>query len=330
MKTKTTSPPADEWEPSDDRLLLKRAVIYVRVSSAGQVNTDRDAEGFSIPAQREACCRKAQSLGASVVAEYVDKAESARSADRPRLQAMLERLAKERDVDYVIVHKVDRLARNRADDVTINMAIRAAGATLASVSENIDETPSGMLLHGIMSSIAEFYSQNLGTEIVKGMSQKAKKGAYPGLAPIGYLNSREVNDGHEIRVIAVDEERAPLVRWAFEAYASGDYSLLQLTEALSAKGLTTKPTPKFPAKPLVIRHVHNMLRNRFYIGLFSWSGAEHVGNHVPLVSVETFAQVQSILHSRGTTGERQRKHPHYLKGTLFCGRCGSRLSFLNA
>ena len=87
------------------------------------------------------------------------------------------------------------------------MSIRAAGAQLVSVSENIDETPSGMLLHGIMSSIAEFYSRNLGTEIVKGMSQKAKKGAYPGLAPIGYLNGREVVDGHEIRVVAVDPER---------------------------------------------------------------------------------------------------------------------------
>ena len=59
----------------------------------------------------------------------------------------------------MIVHKIDRLARNRADDVEITLAIKAAGATLVSCSENIDETPSGMLLHGIMSSIAEFYSQ---------------------------------------------------------------------------------------------------------------------------------------------------------------------------
>ena len=243
---------------------------------------------------------------------------------------MLERLASERDVDFVIVHKVDRLARNRADDVSINTSLQAAGAQLVSVSENIDETPSGMLLHGIMSSIAEFYSRNLGTEIVKGMSQKAKKGAYPGLAPIGYLNGREVVDGHEIRVVTVDPERAPLVTWAFEAYGSGEYSLLQLTEALEAQGLQIRARPKFPARPLVVRHVHNMLRNRFYIGLFSWSGVEHVGTHTPLVSVETFAKVQTTLQSRGVSGERQRKHPHYLKGTLFCARCKSRMSYLRA
>jgi Resolvase, N terminal domain len=100
--------------------------------------------------------------------ERIDAGESARSADRPELQRMLSYLTEQRDIDYVIVHKVDRLARNRADDVAINLAISKAGATLVSCTENIDETPSGILLHGIMSSIAEFYSRNLANEVSKG------------------------------------------------------------------------------------------------------------------------------------------------------------------
>jgi len=135
-----------------------RAVIYIRVSSAQQANKDYDPEGFSIPAQREACLRKAENLGLQVVEEYVDKGESAKTANRAGLQALLKRL-EERDITHVIVHKVDRLARNRADDVAIVMKIRGAGAHLVSVTENIDETPSGLLMHGIMSSIAEFYSR---------------------------------------------------------------------------------------------------------------------------------------------------------------------------
>lgn len=305
----------------------KRAVIYLRVSTASQVKTDRDAEGFSIPAQREACLRRAEALGAAVIDEYVDAGQSARSADRPQLQALLDRLAGQRDIDYVIVHKVDRLARSRADDVNIHLAIKQAGAHLVSVSENIDETPSGMLLHGIMSSIAEFYSGNLASEITKGMSQKAKKGIFPSRAPVGYLNARAMNDGNEIRTIAVDPERAPLIQWAFDAYASGDYTLSQLTEALADKGMTTRPTPKRPPKPLVKRHVHNLLRNTFYVGLVTWAGVEYPGTHAPLVSVGTFATVQAILHSRNQSSERQRKHNHYLKGSLFCGRCGARLSY---
>ena len=122
-------------------------------------------------------------LGADVIDVYVDAGESARNSDRPDLKLMLERLKSERDIDYVIVHKVDRLARNRGDDVSISLAIREAGAQLVSVSENIDEMPSGMLLHGIMWSIAEFYSLNLAAEVKKGTLKKVEGGTYPGFAP---------------------------------------------------------------------------------------------------------------------------------------------------
>src|SRR4249919_1608549 len=178
----------------------KQAVIYLRVSSAQQADKDFDAEGFSIPAQREACQREARRLGVEIADEYLDRGESAKTANRPALKAMLKRL-KAGDIDFVIVHKVDRLARNRADDVEIVMAIRKAGAQLVSVTENIDETPSGLLLHGIMSSIAEFYSRNLAAEVIKGSTQKAKKGGTPYRAPIGYKHSRIEVDGREVRIV---------------------------------------------------------------------------------------------------------------------------------
>ncbi len=309
-----------------------RAVIYLRVSTLGQVNTNRDAEGFSIPAQREACLRKIEDLGAQFVDEYIDAGESARSADRPQLQALLDRLATERDIDFVVVHKVDRLARNRVDDVEINLAIKRAGARLVSVTESIDETPSGMLLHGIMSTIAEFYSRNLATEIIKGMEQKVKKGGMHGRAPIGYINIQTF-DGQSskpVRTIQLDPDRAPLVSWAFEAYATGDYTLRQLTEALAEKGLRTRPTRTKPAAPLYIQNVHAMLQNRVYVGLVQWKGAEYRGQHEPLVSVETFASVQAILQSRSQTREKPSKHVHYLRGSLFCKRCGTKMGFVKA
>src|SRR5690625_6951161 len=106
---------------------------------------------------------------------------------------MIQYVAKHK-TNYCIVHKVDRLARNRADDVTIHLALKDAGVMLVSATENIDETPSGMLLHGIMSTIAEFYSRNLANEVSKGMSQKAMTGGTNGKAPIGYLN--EIGRAH--------------------------------------------------------------------------------------------------------------------------------------
>ena len=177
---------------------MKRAVSYLRVSTKEQAEVGGEAEGYSIPARsREACARKAEGLGAEVVEEYVDRGESARSADRPGLKQMLARIESERDIDLLIVHKVDRLARSRVDDVAIGLKLQACGVTLVSCTESIDETPSGRLLHGIMASIAEFYSRNLGTEVSKGMNQKVKAGGTPGRAPIGYLNSRVTIDGRD-------------------------------------------------------------------------------------------------------------------------------------
>src|SRR5271166_5876744 len=159
------------------------AVIYARVSPGkGQAAKADEPDGYSIPAQCEAGRRKARSLGALVLEEFIERSESAKTSDRPELQRMLI-YVREHHIKYVIVHKVDRLARNRADDIAINLALNEAGAELVSVSENIDQTPSGLLLHGIMSSIAEFYSRNLANEVIKGSTQKAKNGGTPGKAP---------------------------------------------------------------------------------------------------------------------------------------------------
>jgi site-specific DNA recombinase len=157
----------------------KRAVLYLRVSTEEQADTDYNAEGYSLPAQREACLRVADQLNAGVVGEYVDRGESAKSAKRPQLQAMLTRLQEQHDIDYVIVHKVDRLARNRQDDVESDLIIRSSGARLVSASENIDDTPHGKLIRNIMADFAQYYSDNLATEAKKGARQKAKFGGTP-------------------------------------------------------------------------------------------------------------------------------------------------------
>jgi len=233
-------------ETRSELATVAKAVIYLRVSSSQQADTDYDVEGFSLPAQREACTRKAEALGATVVEEFMDRGESATTAKRAGLQAMLVRL-QDGDIDHVIVHKVDRLARNRADDIAIVVAIRKTGAQLVSVSENIDETPSGILLHGIMSTIAEFYSRNLAAEVKKGTTQKAKTGGTPFRAPIGYLNVRDSIDDREIRTIAVDPERGPLVTEAFRLYASGQYALLRPGPDPGSPRPALAPTPRQPA-----------------------------------------------------------------------------------
>jgi site-specific DNA recombinase len=302
------------------------AVIYLRVSTSQQADGDYDAEGFSIPAQRQACERKAETLGAHVAEQFVDQGESARTSKRPGLQAMLARI-RQGDITYVIVHKVDRLARNRADDVEIVMAIRQAGAQLVSVSENIDETPSGLLLHGIMSSIAEFYSQNLATEVRKGNAQKAQAGGTLGRAPIGYLNVREVIDGREIRTVGIDPERGPLVQLTFDLYATGNYAISDLADILKERGLRSRATRRMAAGPVTQSRIQEILRNRYYVGEILYRGKRYPGRHPRLIEPDLFDRVQALLDAKRLSGERSRVHEHYLKGSLFCAECGGRLMF---
>ena len=304
-----------------------RAVLYLRVSTKEQAERGGESEGFSIPAQREAGLRKAQSLEAHVVSEFIDAGQSARSADRPELQRMLDYLNANRDVRYVIVHKVDRLARSRSDDVAINLAIRQSGASLVSCTENIDETPNGMLLHGIMSSIAEFYSQNLANEVVKGTQQKVRAGGTPTRAPIGYQNTRQLIDGYEVRTVELDAERANLITWAFDAYATGDWSLRSLADELAEQGLTFRPGPKTSARPVPANKLHAILKNRYYLGYVSWRGVEYDGKHPPLTDAETFETVQAVLADHRASGERNYRQDHYLVGSLRCGLCNMRMLY---
>ena len=309
---------------------MKRAAIYLRVSTAAQATRGREPEGYSIPAQREACQAKAAELSAEVVAEYVDRGESAKTADRPELQALLARLEAQRDLDCVIVHKVDRLARNRYDDATITYALHEAGAELVSVTENIDRTPVGRFMHAIVAANAEFYSANLAAEAKKGLVQKAKTGGTPTRAPIGYLNVRKVIEGQEIRTVEMDPERAPHVRWAFTAYGSGTYTLDTLLAALTKRGLCTRPTAKKAAKPLSRSQLAAMLQNPYYVGVVRYAGVEYEGRHEHLIDGATFAKAKAVLAAHNHATEKDRKHHHYLKGSLYCGRCGSRMSLIQA
>ena len=233
-------------------------------------------------------------------------------------------------VAYCIVHKVDRLARNRVDDVSIHLAHQQCGVMLVSASENIDETPSELLLHGIMSTIAEFYSRNLATEVAKGMTQKAIGGGTNGRAPIGYLNVRNRDElGREVRTIELDPERAPMIEWAFKVYASGNWSVSQLHDELSSRGLLSLPTSKRPAKPLAVSTVHRLLTNPYYKGDVIYRGTRYKGNHPALVPAEVWYQVQSVLTAHQAAVEATQVHGHHLKGTIHCGQCGSRLIVSN-
>jgi site-specific DNA recombinase len=174
--------------------------------------------------------------------------------------------------------------------------------------------------------MAEFYSANLAAEVKKGLSQKAKQGGWPSRAPVGYRNVRESGEyGRGVAKVVLDPKRAMLVREAFRLYATGDYSIAELASAMAGKGLTN-PYSKRPGATMGVATLAQVLANPFYIGVVDWKGVQYKGQHKALVAKNVFERVQEVLRLHNKAGVRERTHDHYLKGLLYCGECGSRLS----
>lgn len=310
---------------------LATAVTYLRVSTTEQARRGGRAEGYSLPDQRKAVERKAQHLGAAVIEEFIEPGESGKSLkNRRALQALLAYVA-EHDIDYCIIPKVDRIARNRLDDALIHAELRSHGVALVSAAENIDDTPAGRLHHGIMASISEWYSDNLALEVTKGLRTKATTGGTINKAPIGYRNIQtRTAEGYELRTVEIDPDRAPLITWAFTTYATGEWTLNTLLDELTVRGLTSAPTPKRPAKPIHVSTLHRTLQNPYYKGTIVYDGVEYDGQHEPLIDTPTWEQVQNVLQANNLAGDKTQTHDHYLKGSLYCADCDSRLILTHA
>ena len=316
-------------EPETEQV-PRRAVLYLRVSSPGQVRTDYDPEGLSIPAQRQACERKAAQLGVEIVREYVEPGFSAGSlVKRKRFRKMVEEVSELRDIDVVIVWSVARWARNQEDHWVARGLVRRAGAKLVAVKEPIgEETAHGVLVEGVMAAYAESQRIDISEEVTRGIRRKIEVGGTHGRAPIGYKNIREpLPHGGEVRTVKIDKARAPLIVWAFETYATGLYSIADIVVLLEARGLRSRETARYTSKPLGISSVNDLLSNPYYTGKVRYRGKFYKGRHEALISDELFERVQAVLTAHNRSGERDRKHTHFLKGSIFCGQCGRRLTY---
>ncbi|WP_156366432.1 hypothetical protein [Microbacterium sp. No. 7] len=68
---------------------------------------------------------------------------------------------------------------------------------------------------------------------------------------------------------------------AFTLYAAGEWTTESLAEHLSARGLTTRPTPRRPAKPVAAKTIGKTASNTYYRGLVTWRGGDHPATTSP-------------------------------------------------
>ncbi|GAB2684402.1 recombinase family protein [Barrientosiimonas humi] len=310
-----------------ERGTSKIAVSYLRVSTTKQMNAgaDVDAEGNSIATQREANNAKAAAIRAVIQKEFVEPGASAQTiSKRRKFKELLAYLAEHPEVDYVIIYMRSRAFRNLGDAVVTKRQLEGMSVKLVSAKEDFGEGIMADAMEAVTDIINEVQVRMSGEDIKVKMRHKAENGGTLGVARIGYKNVRIEHEGRQVNTIAVDETRAPLIRTAFELYASGDYTLSALYDKMESLGLKTRPTRRWKSQPLSISKLHRMLRDPYYVGVVTYKGEQYPGRHEPIIDQDLFDAVQRVMDHRSTNGQRDRVLYHYLKGLLFCDRCSTK------
>jgi len=286
----------------------QRAVGYVRVSSEMQL------EGHSLDAQRAEIARYCDREGYTLLRTYADEGVSAHTDDiarRPQLAALLED-ARQGGFDVVVVHTIDRWARNVGVQRQALQLLGTAGVGFASVTESIDfTTPAGKLMLTMIGGVSEFFSDQLAVHVAKAQRQRPELGLPPGPVPFGYAVDEPGG------LPRVDPVSGPALIEAFESRAAGE-SHASIAAWLNARGLTTRRGNRFTGFA-----VRDFFRTRFYLGVISYDGAEYAGQHERLIDDQLWERVQRRRNRRAPArGDRRRL---LLQGRIRCARCAHAL-----
>ena len=302
-----------------------KAVGYARFSSANQSE-------LSIEAQIEEIKKYCEQNNYILVKTYIDKARSGTNTDREQFQQMIMD-AKKGLFDVLVVHKLDRFARNRYDAIIYSHELEKYNVKLESVVERISDDPAGILVKGIFETINEFYSLNLSNEVKLKMKKAAELGYFlGGIPPLGYDLEEFIDHEKKVRKkYVINESEAVIVRFIFESYANG-MSMRKIVELLNRKGYKTKRGNAFQ-----VSSVSEILRNEKYGGFYTYNKGKHgtrlrngredmirIPGLIPaIVDKEIFDKVQKRLKENKV--EKSRKHNYLLKNIIYCGDCGSKM-----
>ena len=280
----------------------KRAVIYARFSSHNQ--TEQSIEG-----QLRECYAYAKRNGLIILNEYIDRALSGTTDNRPQFKQMIED-SKKGDFDFVLVYQLDRFARNRYDSATYKAKLKKNGVRVLSAKENISDDASGVLMESVLEGMAEYYSAELSQKVKRGIKESLIKGNYIG----GYILY-----GFDVvnKKYVINEVESEIVRKIFRDYANGKKAI-EIVNELNNKGLKTKYGNKF-----TLNIIAKMIRNEKYIGICKMDDEIYTNIFPPIIEESVFKRCNLIMDNHK---HRQRKDSlnedvYILSGKLFCGYC---------
>ena len=283
---------------------MRTYYAYIRVSTVKQGEL-----GSSLQEQKSAIEAYAVRHGLAI-GEWFEEMETAAKIGRRMFNRMLTDLERGR-ADGLIIHKIDRSARNLKDWARLGDLIDQ-GIDIHFAHEAIDlASRGGRLSADIQAVVAADFIRNHRQEVRKGIYGRLKQGLYPLPAPRGYL------DRGKGKAKEVDPTIGPLVRQAFDLYASGTYTLQTLRKEMHRRGLRGRS-----GKPLVLEALSVMLRNPFYCGLIriKRTGQTFEGVHQSIIPKAKFDRVQAVI--TGRVFARPQKHAHLFRRMIRCAECG--------
>ncbi len=280
------------------------AVVYARYSS------DKQTEN-SIDGQLRACNQFAAQHGYTILHEYIDRAVSGTTDNRPQFQQMIAD-AKRQRFAFVIVYRFDRFSRNRYDSAIYKKELSKYGVRVISTAEHVGDGDEGIILESIYEAMDEAYSRRLSRITQRGMRETAIKGLWTGgNVPLGYKV--------ENQRLVIDDREATIVRYLFKQYADGK-TKTQIAKALNEKGYTTKKKKAFTASNLSA-----ILTNRMYIGDYHFQDIERTCPAI--ISEHLFERVGAALDAnRKIMGRKTDGTIFELSGKLYCGYCGAAMT----
>ncbi len=305
---------------------LKKAFAYARFSSEMQRNE-------SIDAQLRAIDKFAEQNGYTIVNTYVDKAKSATTDQRPQFQQMMNNIVT-MNVDAIIVHKLDRFARNRCDSAIYRNIMKKNNVVLLSVLENLNDSPESIILESVIEGINEYYSKNLAREVEKGKRENALQCKHVGgIPPLGY----DVDS--VTKKLVINPSEAEAVKMIYSMYLDG-YGYSEIIFSLNQNGFKTKKGNKFRKNS-----IYEILKNEKYTGVYTYNKSAAKGTNgtynrhkyksddeiirIPdgtpqIITQKAFDRVQIKLQQRRRkTATYKAKHEYLLTGKIQCGICGS-------
>jgi len=287
-----------------------RYFIYCRKSSEAE-----DRQVASIESQLATLQRTfADSTETEIVGIY-EESFSAKAPGRLQFGEMLAQIEKGR-AHGIIAWAPDRLARNSIDGGRlIYMLDCGVIRDLKFATYTFENNSQGKFMLQIMFGQSKYYSDALSDNVKRGNRTKIDKGWRPNQAPLGYLNDPST------KTIIKDPIHFQLVRAMFELMLTGSYSAKQIAViARDEWGFRSPKKKRTGGTPLALSSVYRLLTNPFYAGIIIWGGQTYPGKHEPIVTIDEFERVRSLLQRPGRI--RPQRHVFPFTGMIRCGSCG--------